>query len=86
MAWQDRNDKRLSSAHVCRAITDRARNQNMGGPELLKHHDEAELVRYAWQPGKRPDGTARSVPPLTHKQFVDATRRWAEAGMPCPQP
>lgn len=85
MAWQDRDDKPLSSPQICRAITDRTKNENMGGPELLKHHEEAELVRYAWQPAKRPDGTARSLPPLTHAQFVDATRRWVEAGMPCPQ-
>lgn len=85
MAWQDSNNKPLSSAQVCRSVTDRARNENMGGPELLKHHDEAALVRYAWLPGKLPDGTARALPPLTHAQFVEATRRWVEAGTPCPQ-
>lgn len=85
MAWQDRNDKPLSSAQVCRAVTDRTRNENMGGAELLKHHEEAALVQYAWQPGRRSDGTARAVPPLTHAQFVEATRRWVEAGTPCPQ-
>ena len=85
MAWQDSNDKPLSSAQVCRAVTDRTRNMNMGGPELLKHHEEAELVQYAWQPGSRPDGTARALPPLTHAQFVEVTRTWVEAGMPCPK-
>ena len=85
MAWQDSNGKPLPSAQVCGVVTDRAKNENMGGPELLKHHEEAELVRYAWQPGKLPDGTARSLPPLTHAQFVEATRRWVEAGTPCPQ-
>jgi hypothetical protein len=85
MAWQDGNDKPLSSAQVCRAVTDRTRNMNMGGPELLKHHEEEELVRYAFQLGRRADGTSRALPPLTHAQFVEATRRWVEAGMPCPQ-
>ena len=84
MAWQDRNDKPLSSAQVCRAVTDRTRNMNMSGPELLKHHEEEELVLYAWRPGRRADGTPRSLPPLTHAQFVEATRRWVEAGTPCP--
>jgi hypothetical protein len=42
-------------------------------------------VQYAWQPGRRPDGTARTLPPLTHAQFVEATQRWVEAGTPCPQ-
>ncbi len=75
MAWQDRNDKPLSSAQVCRAVTDRTRNMNMGGRELLKHHEEEELVLYAWRPGRRADGTPRALPPLTHAQFVEATRR-----------
>ena len=85
MAWQDRNDKALSSAQVCRVVTDRAKNENLSGQDLLKHHEKAELVLYAWEPGKRPDGTARSLPPLTHEQFVEATRRWVQAGTPCPQ-
>jgi hypothetical protein len=84
MAWQDRNDRALSSAQVCRAVTNRRRNMNMGGQELLKHHEDAELVLYAWQPGQQADGTPRSLPPLTHEQFMEATRRWVAAGMPCP--
>lgn len=84
MRWQDLNDKPLASAAVCRAVTDRSRNENMDGPALLKHHQEAELVLWAWNPGLRPDGSMRSVPPLSHSEFVDATRRWVEAGTPCP--
>src|SRR6266576_56208 len=84
MRWQDTNDRTLSSALVCRAVTDRSRNENMDGPALLRHHQEAALVLWAWNPGRRPDSTMRSVPPLTHGEFVDATRRWVEAGTPCP--
>jgi hypothetical protein len=43
------------------------------------------LVRWAWNPGRRPDGTMRTLPPLTHDEFVAATRRWVDAGMPCPK-
>src|SRR6476469_3439191 len=85
MRWQDANDKPLPSASVCRAVTDRRRNENMDGAALLKHHDEAVLVRWAWNPGRRPDGTMRTLPPLTHDEFVAATRRWVDAGMPCPR-
>jgi mono/diheme cytochrome c family protein len=85
MKWQDKNDQALSSAEVCRAVTDRSRNENMDGPALLKHHSEAALVLWAWAPGKRPDGSMRTPPPLTHEQFVTATSRWVKAGMPCPQ-
>ena len=85
MRWQDTNDRPLSSAAVCRTVTDRSRNENMDGPALLKHHEGAALVRWAWNPGRRPDGTMRSLPPLSQVDFVDATRRWVEAGTPCPR-
>jgi mono/diheme cytochrome c family protein len=85
MQWQDTNDRPLSSAAVCRAVTDRSRNENMDGPALLKHHTDAALVLWAWNPGRRPDGSARTLPPLSHAEFVAATRNWVGAGMPCPQ-
>lgn len=84
MRWQDTNDRPLSSAAVCSQITDRSRNHNLDGPGLLKHHEEEALVKWAWNPGRRPDGSMRTLPPLTHEQFVAATRRWVEAGTPCP--
>jgi hypothetical protein len=84
MKWLDLNDKILSSAEVCRVITDRSRNGNRDGAALLKHHTE-ELVLWAFRPGRRIDGSMRTLPPLTHEQFVAATRKWVEAGMPCPQ-
>ena len=85
MQWQDLNDRPLSSAAVCRSVTDRSKNENMDGPALLKHHEEAELVLWAWNPGRRPDGTQRTMPPLSHQEFVTATRTWVEAGTPCPK-
>jgi hypothetical protein len=85
MQWQDLNDKVLSSAEVCRAVIDRSKNSNLDGQGLLKHHEEEPLVLWAFQPGRRIDGTPRTLPPLTHAQFVAATRTWVEAGTPCPQ-
>ncbi len=85
MRWQDTNDRPLSSSQVCRAVTDRSKNHNLDGPGLLKHHAEEALVLWAWNPGRRPDGTLRSLPPITHAEFVAATRRWVEAGTPCPK-
>ena len=85
MRWQDTNDRALSSAEVCRALTDRSRNHNLDAAGLLKHHAEEPLVKWAWNPGRHPDGTARTLPPLTHDEFVAATRRWADAGTPCPK-
>jgi hypothetical protein len=84
MRWQDLNDQPLSSSSVCRAVTDRSKNDGLDGPGLLKHHQEEPLVLWAWNPGRKPDGSARTVPPLTHAEFVAATRTWVEAGLPCP--
>ena len=84
MKWQDQNDNPLPSAAICRAVTDRSKNGNLDGAGLLKHHAEAELVLWAWNPGRRPDGTPRTTPPLSHEEFVAATRRWVGAGTPCP--
>ena len=85
MKWQDTNDRPLSSAAVCRAVTDRSLNHNMDGRALLKHNAEDLLVLWAWNPGRRPDGTMRTLPPITHAEFANATRTWVEAGTPCPR-
>ena len=84
MKWQDENDQPLPSAVVCRDLKDPGKNHNMDGPKLLKHHEEEPLGLWAWAPGRRPDGSIRATPPLTHEEFVSATRRWVEAGTPCP--
>ena len=85
MKWQNPEDKILSSAQVCQSLTDRTKNHNLDGLGILKHHEEEPLVLWAFQPGRRRDGSARSLPPLTHDEFVAATRTWVEAGTPCPQ-
>jgi hypothetical protein len=85
MRWQDANDKILSSAEICRTVTDRAKNNNLDGAGLMKHHSEEALVLWSFQPGRRIDGTMRTLPPLKHEEFVEATRKWVEAGTPCPQ-
>ena len=84
MKWQDVNDRILTSSAVCRAITDRSKNHNLDGRALLKHHEEEPLVLWAFHPGRSVDGSARSLPPLTHDAFVAATRTWVDARTPCP--
>lgn len=81
MRWQDVNDKILSSAEVCRSLT----SHSDKGAAILRHHEQEPLVLWAFQPGRRRDGPERTLPPLTHEQFVDATRTWVDAGTPCPK-
>ncbi len=85
MQWQDLADRPWSSAAVCRALIDRSKNHGLDGPGLLKHHEGEQLVLWAWNPGRRPDGSMRTSPSVTHAEFVEATRRWVNAGTPCPK-
>jgi hypothetical protein len=80
MKWQDTNNNIMSSADICRSVSEHSKEA--GG--VLRHHQQAPLVLWAFQPGRRRDGTERSLPPLTHQEFVAATRTWVDAGMPCP--
>lgn len=79
MAWQDSKDQILSSAAICKVVT-----SHLTGQGLVKHHEDEPLVLWAFHPGRERDGTERTLPPLTHEQFVAATRTWADAGAPCP--
>jgi hypothetical protein len=81
MRWQDENDQPLSSAVVCRSLTDRTKNGGLNAEALLKHHEEEPLVLWAWNPGRRQVGAMRTLPPLTHGEFVAATRHWIAAGI-----
>lgn len=84
MAWQTLDDRPLSSASLCRTLIDRSKNHSMDGAALLKHHEDEPLVHWAWRPGRALDGSTRTLPPMAHAEFVDATRRWVAAGTPCP--
>jgi len=84
MRWQDDNGNIFSKTQLCQALIDRSKNGNMDAAALLKHHTEEPLVHWAFAPGVGIDGKARTLPPLTHQQLVEATRKWVEAGMPCP--
>src|SRR5207302_570297 len=39
----------------------------------------------AGRPGRRTVGSRRAVPPISYEQFMAATRKWVQAGMPWPQ-
>lgn len=75
MAWQG-----LSTSQVCRALKDPQTNGKRSLTELIEHVKSENLVNWAWNPGP-----ARSLPPIPHEEFVDATKRWVAAGAPCPE-
>jgi mono/diheme cytochrome c family protein len=83
MAWQDTTDRPLPPAAICRQLTDSSR-AHIPVKEMVHHHEVEPLVKWAYAPGLQPDGMPRAKPPLSHPQLVAATRRWVEAGAPCP--
>ena len=75
MRWQG-----LDKKAVCRQMRDPARNGNRKtGEQVIEHMRTDPLVLWAWQPGAN-----RTLPPMSHEEFVQALEKWAAAGMPCP--
>jgi len=46
--------------------------------QLYKHLDEHPLVLWAWNPGP-----GRTIPPLSHEQFIAKVREWIDTGATC---
>ncbi len=74
MAW-----KGLSIGDLCRTLKDPGKNGNRLLQDLVPHMDTS-LVRWAWNPGP-----GRTVPPLSHDEFVSRLKEWIETGAACPQ-
>jgi hypothetical protein len=73
MAW-----KGLSTGELCRTLKDPAKNGNRSLQDLIAHMDTS-LVRWAWNPGP-----GRTLPPLSHEEFVSRLKEWIETGAACP--
>ena len=72
--------KGLSVAGICRALKDPATNGGMTSAQLIEHVSDDPFVNWAWNPGP-----GRSVPPLSHDEFVSRFKEWIEAGAACPK-
>jgi hypothetical protein len=75
MAWEG-----LTTNQLCRAVKEPATNGHKSLNDLIEHVTSDKLVNWGWNPG-----VGRSLPPLSHQQFVDAFKKWAAAGAPCPE-
>jgi hypothetical protein len=77
MAWEG-----LSIGELCRAIRDPERG-NMP-PEKLLEHFRTSLVMWAFAPGTDAQGKRRTIPPMSHADFIALTKQWIESGAQCP--
>ena len=75
MVFQGRTAKQL-----CEQFKDPKQN---GGKrtlaEAMEHLEKDPLVLWGWTPGN-----GRTVPPLTHEEFMKAIRTWMDNGAVCP--
>lgn len=76
MAWQNK-----SLYDICVQLKDPARNGGKTVEQIVGHHEQDPVVRWAWNPG---DG--RVAAPGTHVDFVKWTRERAANGAHCPNP
>ena len=74
MLWEGKTKEQ-----ICEQMKDPARNGGRrSGEKVIEHMKTDPLVLWAWNPGY-----GRTLPPLTHDQFVNALEAWVRAGMPC---
>ena len=64
---------------LCEQLKDPARNGKRTLAALHEHIAHDELVLWGWSPGGK-----RTLPPLTHEQFVAAFTTWVASSGACP--
>jgi len=73
MAWQG-----LSIGDLCRTLKNPATNGGKSTAQLIEHVRDEPLVNWGWNPGP-----GRSVPPISHDEFVREFTQWVETGAAC---
>ncbi len=74
MAWQG-----YDLAHICRQISDPARNGRRSLDKIVEHMGTDHLVGWAWHPG-----AGRIPAPGTQADFGKLVRAWVDTGARCP--
>jgi hypothetical protein len=85
MAWESEPGVPLRGAELCAQLQDEGRNGGRNLEHLLEHLETEPLVHWAWHPGTRPNGEARTTPPISHEAFIREFRNWMADGTPCPR-
>lgn len=72
--------KGLSVAGICRSLKDPATNGGKSTAQLIEHVSNDPFVNWAWDPGP-----GRTLPPLSHAEFVAQLTEWVQTGAACPK-
>jgi hypothetical protein len=66
-------------------LKDKNKNGNRDFAQLLDFIETDPFIMWAWDPGVRANGKARTTPPMaTHDEFLSTVKKWIDAGAPCP--
>lgn len=69
----------LTAGQLAEQLKDPKRNGNKTLEQLLNHVAEDKLVLWGWNPGN-----GRTLPPLSHAEFVAAFKTWIDKGAAVP--
>jgi hypothetical protein len=75
MAWTG-----LGSGALARLVKDRSRNGNRSLEDLIEHVTNDHFIKGAWSPGP-----GRTLPPMSHEEFVQKFNEWVRYGAVCPK-
>lgn len=75
MAWQG-----LTVGEICRALKNPATNGGKNPEQLIEHVRDDRIVNWGWDPGP-----GRSIPPVSHDEFVVQVTQWVQTGAECPE-
>jgi mono/diheme cytochrome c family protein len=74
-----------SGPQLCADLKDKTRNGDRDFAQLLEFIETDPFILWAWDPGTRANGKARTTPPVaTYQEFYKLFKAWADAGGPCP--
>jgi hypothetical protein len=68
-----------SPGELCRQLKDPKQNGGHSVADAIEHLHKDPLVFWGWNPG---DG--RTLPPLSHAEFVQKMDEWLKNGAACP--
>jgi hypothetical protein len=84
MAWESAPGVPLPGDELCAQLKDPTRNGNRTLSDLLHHLENEPLVKWSFNPGTRPNGEARTTPPISHAMLIQTFQGWMNDGAPCP--
>jgi hypothetical protein len=84
MAWESAPGVPFTGPQLCAQLKDPTRNGNRTLSDLLTHITDEPLVNWGFNPGIRPNGEARTTPPISHDALIQAFKQWMAEGAPCP--